>query len=108
MSCLMEFIMELLLEGFFEIMWALFPKSEKKMTKRKEGWIRLFVALYAVALLLCIFIGILLLGEGSAVGYYLIFIPLGIIVVNIILSIIIKILRHKKRESPDGFLSDCR
>ena len=96
MSCLMEIIFEVFLEGFFAIILAIFPKSEKKMTKRKEERLKFFVALYAMALFISIFLGIVFLTEGSSVGYFLIFIPLGIIALNIILSIIIKIVRHKK------------
>ena len=92
----MEFIMELLVEGFVEIMWLIFPKPPK-MTERKKGWLEFFVALYAIALLVCIFIGGILLNDVLRIGYFLVFIPLGIIVLNIILSIVIKIIKSKRK-----------
>ena len=92
----MEVILEVLFEGFLEIMFAIIPKPENGMTKKKEEWLKFFVALYTVTLLICIFIGIILHGEGSDAWYYFVFIPVGLIVINIILNVIIKTVRHKK------------
>ena len=98
MGCIMETILEILLEGFLEIMFAIIPKPENGMTKKKEEWLKFFVALYVLAVIVSIFVGVILLAEGSAVGYYLIFIPVGLVAINIIFNVIIKIKRKKNKK----------
>ena len=98
MGCLIELVLEVLFEGFFEIMFAIIPKPENGMTKKKEEWLKFFVALYATAVIVSIFVGVILLAEGSAVGYYLIFIPVGLVLINIILNVIFKIKRKKNKK----------
>ena len=98
MGCLIEFLLEVLLEGFFEIMFAIVPKPENGMTKKKAEWLKFFVALYVLAVIVSIFVGVILLAEGSAVGYYLIFIPVGLVLINIILNVIFKIKRKKNKK----------
>ena len=99
MGCLIELVLEVLFEGFFEIMFAIIPKPENGMTKKKEEWLKFFVALYVLAVIVSIFVCvILLLTEGSAVGYYLIFIPVGLVLINIILNVIFKIKRKKNKK----------
>ena len=102
MGCLFEFIFELVFEIvatiYIELMTLIVPKrqfEEKQREKIKGG-----VAIFALLLFVCAFIGFVLFLQppsvAKTVGAYMLFIPLGIMGVQIVAGIIYQIIKAIK------------
>ena len=94
MGCIIEFLLELIVEGvaytYGELMLLIVPKRMR--SKKLKNVLRTVVCLFSVALFLLIIVGLVLTDQGiRPLGDYLTYIPLVIIVIQIISGIIVKI-----------------
>ena len=105
MSCLIEFFGELFFElivyCYMKLMQLIVPN--KTISEKTEKTIKDTVTTVAAILFIILIIGIILLLAGdktfNIVGRYMTFIPLSIILLQIMLGIAIKIITHYKNKS---------
>ena len=103
MSCLFEFIFEVILEafgeGFMYLMCLIIPK--KSLSQKTYKTVKILVKIFAGILLLSMLLGfILMLSDDmleSKIGKYMFFIPLAISIFQIGLGIILKITAKTKK-----------
>ena len=101
MGCLLEVVFEVVFEVILEAILAIYTKlmtlfvPEHKFDKRLREKIKKGVTGFAVLLFLCSFIGFFLFLEppstAKTVGAYMLFIPLGMMGVQIVAGIIYRI-----------------
>ncbi len=97
MSCLFEFIFEVILEafgeGFMYLMCLIIPK--KSLSQKTYKTVKIMVKIFAGILLLSMLLGfILMLSDDmleNTIGKYMFFIPLAISVFQIGFGVILKI-----------------
>ncbi len=108
MGCLFEFLFEVVLEFFTEgitrLMCMVIPKHS--LSKKAYKFVKGIVFVFSVLLLSSIFIGFMLILSGDAsektAGYYMLFIPLGIIVIQITLGLVARKRTKLKLNSYDN------
>ena len=108
MGCLFELIFELVFEIIVELVLTIYMKlmslivpahqfDEKLKEKIKNG-----VAVFAVLLFLCSFIGFFLFLQPPSItktiGAYMLFVPLGIVGFQILLGIVCRIISAIKKK----------
>ena len=111
MGCLLDLFFELFFEGLVELIVYLYMKivswilPEHKFSEKLKKRLRNGLEVFSAIMLLSLMCGIGLLIDadpaGKTVGAYMTYIPLGIIVAQLLLGIIIKvitIIRRKNRE----------
>lgn len=107
MGCLMEFLGELVFEILGECYLALMGLivPHKVLSKRTEKRVRTAVKIAAGVLLIILIVGVVLFFSGESafktVGGLMTFISLGIIVLQIILGIVVRVLMHFKKQDTD-------
>ena len=104
MGCLFELLLfpieeflDLIIGGWFELMQMIVP--DKFITKGFWLVLKIIVYIFSIAILVILIIGLLaaLLTEATVLDLWkLIFIPLGISVVQILLGIIVRCITRKK------------
>ena len=102
MGCLVEFfveaVFELLGEAYFYIMRQVVPKHTFRPKTEKR--LKTFATLFSVVLLLSVLAGLIMIsteeGEIVNIGKYVTFISLGLIAIQIILAIAVRINMRKK------------
>ena len=110
MGCLLEFFIEVFVEGIFELAFYCYLKlmqlivPEKSVTEKAKRVIKNTIKVIACLLFLTVLVGLVFLTETHSVlhtiGKYLTFIPLGIIALEIVLSIVFKLVSHCKTKKP--------
>lgn len=107
MGCLIEFLGELVFEILGECYLALMSLivPHKVLSESTEKRVRTAVKLVAGALLIVLIVGAVLFFSGESafktVGGFMTFIPLVIIVLQIVLGIIVRVLMHFKKRNSD-------
>lgn len=102
MGCFFEFLADIFLEtvgyAYIELMSLIVPKH--KLSHKADRTLRTVVSAFTLVLFFAIITGIGFMFSTNQdlknVGYYLIFIPLGITVVQVVAGIIIRIKSKKK------------
>ena len=107
MGCLLELFFEIFVEGIFELIGCCYIKlmqlivPDKKVSEKTKKTIRNIATTFAALLAVVLIIGfVLLLPEDpfmKNIGKYMTYIPLSIIVLQILLGIIVKIVGHFKK-----------
>ena len=110
MGCLMEFFLEVFVEGIFELAFYCYLKlmqlivPEKSISEKSKRVIKNTIKVIACLLFLTVLVGLVFLTETHTVlhtvGQYMTFIPLGIIALEIVLGIVFKIISHRKNNNP--------
>ncbi len=100
MGCLLEFIGDLVVDGYAALMCMILP--QKRISEKARFVWELVIEVFAVLLLLSILFGIVLLFNDEPVarhvGRYMIFVPLGISAVQIAAGILVRLLVHKRKK----------
>lgn len=106
MGCLFELIFEIIFEGMLEgcvaLMQWIIP--EKTLSKKTYRVLKVLVVIFACVLFMSIFIGIFALISDDnpyevEIGKRMVFIPLAIIVVQILIGVIVrKITKNKENK----------
>lgn len=99
MGCIIEFFLELIVEGvaytYGELMLLIVPKG--MISKKTESVLRTVICLFSVLLFILIIVGLVLMDMGiTPLGNYLAYIPFAIIVVQIICGIIVRNVNKNK------------
>ena len=107
MGCLMEFFLEIFVEGVFELAFYCYLKlmqlivPEKSIPDKTKRVIKNTIKVIACLLFLIILIGLVFLTETHSVlhtvGLYMTFVSLGIIALEIVLGIVFRIVSHRKK-----------
>lgn len=104
MGCLIEFIMEIFIEVIFELWMALMTLivPDKYDSEKLEKNIKIFCAILVFTMIA----GLMVLSLGTThvvkkIGLYMIIIPFGISVIQIIAGLILKIVEHKKHKNEE-------
>ena len=106
MGCILDFLLDVLLEGFIELVlygyltlmsWIV---PDKAFTPQAEKAVKRVVLIFSGILLLLILIGLALLIQEDPVivtiGKHMTYIPLAIIGVQVLLGMIVKLFRKKR------------
>ena len=107
MGCLLELFFEIFVEGIFEligycyIMLMQLIVPDKKVSEKAKKTIRNIATTFAVLLAVVLIIGFILLVQEDLfvknIGKYMTYIPLSIMVLQILLGIIVKIVDRFKK-----------
>ena len=107
MGCLLELFFEIFVEGIFELIGYCYIKlmqfivPDKKVSEKTKKTIRNIATTFAVLLAIVLIIGFILLVQEDLfvknIGKYMTYIPLSIIVLQILLGIIVKIVDRFKK-----------
>lgn len=107
MGCLMELIFEILIEGIIELFGHCYIKlmqlivPKKAVTEKTKKVVKVIASVNAAILAITLVIGLILTIQEDpdicAVGGYMVYIPLGIIALQIVLGIISKLIGHFRR-----------
>jgi uncharacterized Tic20 family protein len=107
MGCLLELIFEIFVEGIFELILHCYTKlmqwivPDKMVSEETKETLRNFATTVAVLLALVLIIGVLLILQEDPVikniGKHMTYIPLQIIVLQIILGIVVRIVGRFKK-----------
>lgn len=103
MGCLIEFIVEIvfgsMIEGYFYLMTLIAP--ERSPNQKTRNAIMVFATAIAGILFVVLFIGIFISLSDDAytkmIGRYMVFIPLAIILIQILLGIILRLIVKRKK-----------
>ena len=108
MGCLFEILLEILLEGILSLVMFIYMKlacvcvPNKKITKETEKKVQKIITTISALLVLTLFIGLIFLFAGdtkfNVIGKFMTFIPLSILVLQIVLNIVIMIVKFVKRD----------
>ncbi len=102
MGCILEFLIEFVLESIFEgyvyLMTLIIPKY--KFKPWVEGILKVFIAVLSVILLIALVLGLFMIGDADpevkSTGKILVFGSLGIVAFHIVLTIIVRFLTKKR------------
>ncbi|MBE6788736.1 MAG: hypothetical protein E7539_03630 [Ruminococcaceae bacterium] len=102
MGCILEFLIEFVLESVFEgyvyLMTLIIPKY--KFKPWVEVVLKVFIAVFSVALLIAIISGLFMIGDADpevkSIGKILVFGSFGIIAFHIILTVIVRIFTRNR------------
>ena len=107
MGCLLELFFEIFVEGIFELIGYCYIKlmklivPDKKVSEKTKKTIRNIATTFAVLLAVVLIIGFILLVQEDLfvknIGKYMTYIPLSIMVLQILLGIIVKIVDRFKK-----------
>lgn len=107
MGCLLELFFEIFVEGIFELIGYCYIKlmqlivPDKKVSEKTKKTIRNIATTFAALLAVVLIIGFVLLLQEDPfienIGKYMTYIPLSIMVLQILLGIIVKIVGHFKK-----------
>ncbi len=107
MGCLLELFFEIFGEGIFELIGYRYIKlmqlivPNKKVSEKTKKTIRNIATTFAVLLAVVLIIGFILLVQEDLfvknIGKYMTYIPLSIMVLQILLGIIVKIVDRFKK-----------
>ena len=107
MGCLLELFFEIFVEGIFELIAYCYIKlmqlivPDKKVSEKTKKTIRNIATTFAVLLAVVLIIGFILLVQEDLfvknIGKYMTYIPLSIMVLQILLGIIVKIVDRFKK-----------
>ena len=107
MGCLLELFFEIFVEGIFELIGYCYIKlmqlivPDKKVSEKTKKSIRNIATTFAVLLAVVLIIGFILLVQEDLfvknIGKYMTYIPLSIMVLQILLGIIVKIVDRFKK-----------
>ena len=107
MGCLLELFFEIFVEGIFELIGYCYIKlmqlivPDKKVSEKTKKTIRNIATTFAVLLAVVLIIGFILLVQKDLfvknIGKYMTYIPLSIMVLQILLGIIVKIVDRFKK-----------
>ena len=97
MGCLLEFIFDVIIEGWFHLMQLIVPR--RKICRELRIVLKVIVGAFSILLFDFMFMGIFALLSADEytrqIGKYMVFIPLGISAVQIVLGLIAHRLRKK-------------
>lgn len=98
MGCLFELFGELVVDGYVELMSLVLPR--KKLGRKARSVLELVVEIFSILLLVCILFGAIQCFETDPwermVGKYMVWIPVGIIVSQIALGIVVRVIAGKR------------
>lgn len=107
MGCLFELFFDIFLEGVFTLFGYCYIKlmqlivPNKTISERTKSIIKNTVAIIAGILGIILIIGLIFMGRNNPsmnrIGKYMTYIPLALIVVQIVLGIIVRIIDHFKK-----------
>ena len=107
MGCLLELFFEIFVEGIFELIGYCYIKlmqlivPDKKVSEKTKKTIRNIATTFSVLLAVVLIIGFILLVQEDLfvknIGKYMTYIPLSIMVLQILLGIIVKIVDRFKK-----------
>ena len=107
MGCLLELFFEIFVEGIFELIGYCYIKlmqlivPDKKVSEKTKKTIRNIATTFAVLIAVVLIIGFILLVQEDLfvknIGKYMTYIPLSIMVLQILLGIIVKIVDRFKK-----------
>ncbi len=107
MGCLLELFFEIFVEGIFELIGYCYIKlmqlivPDKEVSEKTKKTIRNIATTFAVLLAVVLIIGFILLVQEDLfvknIGKYMTYIPLSIMVLQILLGIIVKIVDRFKK-----------
>lgn len=87
------------IDGWFALMQWIVP--EKTLGKTARTIIKIVVGIFSLLLLVCMVLGIVALLSEDAytrqVGKYMVFIPLGISILQIVLGIVVRVVGKKNK-----------
>ncbi len=102
MGCLffpIELLFDGIIEGWFYLMQWIVPEKMQNKTVRRI--LKFVIGFLSVLLMMCMFLGFFAIisddYDTHQLGKYMVFIPLGISIVQIIFGIIVKIINKKKK-----------
>lgn len=97
MGCLFELFGDLIVDGYVWLMCLILPKE--KVGKKTRFVLELLVQIMSILLLICIVFGIIQCFEEDPferqMGRYMVWVPVGIIVFQIGLGIVVRKIRKK-------------
>ncbi len=104
MGCILEFLFELVFEGIFELIGYCYIKlmmlivPDKPITENTKNKIKKIVTSFSAILVIVLIVGLILFAQDDMVvkniGKCMMYIPLGIIGLQILLGIIMKIVNR--------------
>lgn len=107
MGCLLELFFEIFVEGIFELIGYCYIKlmqlivPDKKVSEKTKKTIRNIATTFSVLIAVVLIIGFILLVQEDLfvknIGKYMTYIPLSIMVLQILLGIIVKIVDRFKK-----------
>ncbi|MBQ7330679.1 MAG: hypothetical protein IJW94_02665 [Oscillospiraceae bacterium] len=107
MGCLLELFFEIFVEGMFELVGHCYIKlmqlivPDKTISEKTKKTIKNIATTFAALLAVVLIIGFVLLLQEDPfienIGKYMTYIPLSIMVLQILLGIIVKIVGHFKK-----------
>ena len=108
MGCLLELLFEVVFEILLEVIFAIYTKlmtlfvPEHQFSPRLKERIKKGITAFAALLLLCALVGFFMFLQPPSlvktIGAYMLFIPLGIIAVQIVVGIICRIVEVFKKK----------
>ncbi len=97
MGCLFEFIFDVFIDGWFDLMLLIGP--EKWSSKRLQIFLKIIVVIITCLLFIVMFLGVFALISDDeytkTIGRYMVYIPLAISLVQILLGITLRIIAKK-------------
>ena len=97
MGCLFEFIFDVFIDGWFDLMLLIVP--EKWSSKRLQIFLKIIVVIITCLLFIVMFLGVFALISDDeytkTIGRYMVYIPLAISLVQILLGITLRIIAKK-------------
>ena len=105
MGCIIEFILELFIEGviyaYISLMTLIVP--EKKLSQKVKKRVRTVVVIISSLLLVSLVLGIVFIIEGlRPLGDWLTFCPLYLIALQVVIGIVFRIVsKHRSRKDND-------
>lgn len=97
MGCLFEFIFDVFIDGWFDLMLLIVP--EKWSNKRLQIFLKIIVVIITCLLFIVMFLGVFALISDDeytkTIGRYMVYIPLAISLVQILLGITLRIIAKK-------------
>jgi hypothetical protein len=107
MGCLLELLFEIFVEGIFELIGHCYIKlmqlivPDKTVSEKSKKTIKNIVTIFAALFAIALIIGFILFVQEDpfikSIGKYMTYIPLSIIVLQILLGIVVKIVGHFKK-----------
>ena len=107
MGCLLELFFEIFVEGIFELIVHCYIKlmqlivPDKTVSEETKKTIRNIATTFAALLAIVLIIGFILLIQDDPliknIGKYMTYIPLGIMALQVLIGILVKIVGHFKK-----------
>lgn len=107
MGCLLEFLFEITVEGMFELIGYIYIKlmqlivPHKTVSDETKEYLKKVVTIIAALLAIVLIIGLIFLVQDDVllktIGQYMTYIPLAVIVLQVLLGIVVKVIDSGKK-----------